>query len=118
MLTTTRWATLAGELIQCLRHAAQSGLSQAIKDVPAFAPVRDQTRISQSHQVLRNVRLPQAERRFHVANTLLSILEQVHDGEACGMAESPADPGFLRIDRRDSTRRFHNIQVPEYDCME
>jgi hypothetical protein len=72
---------------KCICDLMDFRAADVIEDVPPVAPVFNQAGLPQEHQMLRNIGLPQAENRFHMADTLFAFAQDIEYGQTHRMVE-------------------------------
>jgi len=70
-----RTAAFAQHALNGIQDGIDPRVSNMIKDIPAIAPVLNQTRFAQDRQLLRDIRLAKAKMSFHMANAVFAIAQ-------------------------------------------
>jgi hypothetical protein len=68
--------------VRGIHHGEDLWFYHAVVHIPAIAPVCHQPSFTQHHQVLGDIRLPQAKHGFHVAYALFAIPQNIQDCQA------------------------------------
>jgi hypothetical protein len=87
----------AGELVYGIQYSEQARVDHAVIDVPAVAAVYDQTGLAQHGQLLREVSLPVAQVRFHVADAALTPAQNVDDRQSRRVGKQLEQPGLRLV---------------------
>ena len=91
-------------LIDQIKHPA---LHDAIKDVPAIAPIPHQPGITQDHELLRDISLTIAKPGLHMTDTLLILAQNLKNFQTRWMRKRLKKRGYLHAVPHSIRRRPH-----------